>query len=716
MKVDQIILINNDISSKFKYLFYIDFEGDTEVVNIILDKVRQKTEYFKLIGSYPTILYKNDFCEKLKIGIIGFGRFGKFLGEKFVKYGNISAWSRTDYTETANKMNIKFYTDLKDIIKFNDIIVISVSIKSFREMILNLKLDEINKNLLIVDVLSVKNYPFKILKKFDNKHDILCTHPMFGPDSGKYGWTNLPFLFHPHKITNTERLNRFLNIFANEGCKMVNINCKNHDKYLLRNQFITHFIGRMLRELKLKNKYMNLSTEGYKSLIKIINNTCNDSFDLFRGLFKFNKNGNKILTKLLQSYFKIIKKLKSKTICSSNVNYVSISKTALTAKKVFDYELKNICEGNRNILLKLHIGEFSDMNTKYINSVAKEVLNNNKILYTRVGGLLKLKEEICKDIKNRKSCEYKKENVILSNGAKQSVYQVIKLLCNIGDEVIVISPYWTSYPEMVKLTGATPIIVEANQENKFFPTNEQFKEKITKNTKLIIICNPNNPTGMIIEKERMDNFVNFIKEYKNIFILSDEIYERIDFDKKHISFGNYNEIYNNLFVVNGFSKVYCMTGYRLGYTLGPRRFIKDLTKIQSHITGSPNSIAQYTALNLLKKEETNTYINNVIERLDMNRTYLYFMLKRRKEIDLIKPDGGYYLFINMKKIINKKFNDEIIKDVEQICDIFLYKYNVAITPGIAFGKKNYVRLSYSVEQDKIELFVKKFNSFLSKIK
>ena len=253
---------------------------------------------------------------KLTIGIIGFGRFGQFLAKEMLDSFNIIVTSRTDYTEICSQYNITFIPKLELFVKEKiDIILICTSILSFEKILK--KLIEPNilcyiKNKLIIDVCSVKNYPKSLLLQYlPNECDIMCTHPMFGPDSIKNKedkWNNLKFVYDPIRITNQNNLNQILHFFKNQKCKMIQMSCEQHDEYAANSQFITHLTGRILSELNIQNTPIN--TNGFQNLLTLVENTENDSFDLFKGLFKYNTSSNEVLNKFKKSFNEIIDELR----------------------------------------------------------------------------------------------------------------------------------------------------------------------------------------------------------------------------------------------------------------------------------------------------------------------------------------------------------------------------------------------------------------------
>ena len=250
--------------------------------------------------------------QKLNIGIIGFGRFGQFLAKTLSKYHNLYSYSRSNYEEISNKMKIPFTCSLGDfLLNKLDIIILSVSILSMSSIIDQLLLyKHLLKDILIIDVMSVKVYPVEQLKRLaieENNIDILATHPMFGPDSGYHNWINLPFVYYPIRIHNKNRYNLFIDIFYKEQCKMIMLDPYKHDQFAAKSQFITHLTGRLLKELDLQQTPIN--TVGYETLLKLVDNTCHDSFDLFKGLYTHNNESKVWLTKIKDSINDIEKQL-----------------------------------------------------------------------------------------------------------------------------------------------------------------------------------------------------------------------------------------------------------------------------------------------------------------------------------------------------------------------------------------------------------------------
>lgn len=609
--------------------FYVDYYGNQIITNKI-----------KSLGCYPVY---ND----LKIGIIGFGRFGQFLYQKFKKYATVFVHSRKNYNDICPT----FISYLDSFLKLDlDIIIFSNSIVSFKDL-----LSEINfeclKDKLIVDVLSVKKYPKNLLINIPDI-DILCTHPMFGPDSAAESWEGQKFIYEKVRINNHELVNKFLKIFQNEGCNMIEMTCEDHDKNTAESQFITHLTGRILDQVDLKSN--PISTNGFDLLLGIKNNTCKDSFDLFKGLFEYNTNSKQQLEKFRESLDKI-----ENSLYNSDLNRQLLKiKQSPTVK--FDSEVSKM-EG----VTKFNVGSTDYPIHDNIKSSVINAVKNNKNTYTNVAGTIELRTKICQYLLEKKNTHFLPEQIICSNGAKQSIYQVLLLLCNPGDTVAIFKPYWTSYPDMIKLVRGNVIMIESIQELK------KIKAKI------IIICNPNNPTGNIYSVNELKEIANAASNM-NAFIISDEIYERIDYNKKHHSMVKYYD-YDKTFTINGFSKIYSMMGYRLGYAAVPTKYAPHLVKIQSQITSCPSILSQeagIAALNLSDNE-----ISKYVSELKKKRDFVCNIFNASK------PDGGIYLFV-------KGINSEEL----------LNQHKLALMPGEAFGMKGYVRICYSTSWENLEKF------------
>lgn len=357
-----------------------------------------------------------------------------------------------------------------------------------------------------------------------------------------------------------------------------------------------------------------------------------------------------------------------------------------------------------------------DFNTpQNIIQAAINAMNNGKTKYTPAGGILELKQTICNKFKNDNNLEYKPSQIIISTGAKQCLADVFMAILNPGDEVLIPVPYWVSYPELVKLADGTPVFVETSKENSYKYTIADLEKAVTYKTKAIIINSPNNPTGTIYHEEELMEIANFAKEH-NLLIISDEIYEKLIYDgEKHISIAALNEdAYERTIVINGVSKTYSMTGWRIGYTAADEKIIKLMTSIQSHMTSNANTIAQYAAIEALNGPVEE--LNNMVKEFENRRNFMIDKLEKLNEISVIRPSGAFYVMVNISAYLNTTFKEQTINNSVDFAKVLLEEEKVAVIPGSGFGLDDYIRLSYATSMDIIETGIDRISTFLSKIK
>lgn len=325
--------------------------------------------------------------------------------------------------------------------------------------------------------------------------------------------------------------------------------------------------------------------------------------------------------------------------------------------------------------------------------------------YTAVRGINELLELICEKFKKENNLEYKPENIIVSTGAKQSIYNVLQALCDEDSEVILLAPYWVSYIEMVKMTGAVPVIVDTSLDN-FRINVDRIKEKITKKTRMIIINSPNNPTGVVYTEKELKELADLIVEH-NIYCISDEIYEKIIYSPhKHYSIASFNDKIKDLtFTVNGLSKTYAMTGWRIGYLGGEKKLVEKALMVQTHSTSCTSSISQKAAVAALKLDEK--IVNKMIDEFAKRREFLMKKVEKIEGLKYVQPEGAFYLFVDFRNFIGKKF-----KDSEEICTKLLEDYKVAVIPGGAFGAEGFIRISYAASMSEIEKGIERIEKFL----
>ena len=361
-------------------------------------------------------------------------------------------------------------------------------------------------------------------------------------------------------------------------------------------------------------------------------------------------------------------------------------------------------------VISFGVGE-PDFNTpQNIIDAATLAMNQGKTKYTAVSGITELKEAIVKKFYNDNGLNYKIENIIVSTGGKQCLFNVFAAILNVGDEVLIPKPYWVSYPELVKLNDGIPVFVETNKEDDFKINFKNLEKSITNKTKAIVVNSPNNPTGSIYSKKELMEIADFAKKY-DLYIISDEMYEKLTYgDNKHISIASLNEdAFNRTIVVNGLSKAYAMTGWRVGYAAGKKEIIKLMNNIQSHTTSNVNSIAQYASLEALTGQQEEMKIMQ--NEFDRRRKVMMKLLDDISDVSYIEPKGAFYILVNIEKIL-KKFK---ISGSSEFCEKLLDRENVVAIPGIAFGEDNYIRLSYATSMDSIETGLNRISNFIKNL-
>ncbi len=338
---------------------------------------------------------------------------------------------------------------------------------------------------------------------------------------------------------------------------------------------------------------------------------------------------------------------------------------------------------------------------EHIKKAAIDALNAGFTKYTPSSGTPELRTAISEKFKRDNGLDYKPSEIIVSNGAKQSCFNAILAVCGEGDEVIIPAPYWLSYPEMVRLAGAEPVIVQTTQENDWKITAEQFEEAMSPRTKMIIINSPGNPTGSVYTREELRSLVEVAAD-EEIMILSDEIYESLTYDgAEHVSVASITPEARDLTItVNGFSKAYAMTGWRIGYLGAPEQIAKAIDSLQSHSTSGPCSFAQKGALAALTSDQQ--CVADMREEFNIRREYIFERLSSIPGVTAVKPKGAFYILANISKLGMTSTN---------FADRLLSKAKVAVVPGIAFGDDSVVRFSYATGLDVIKPGLDAFEEF-----
>ncbi len=341
-------------------------------------------------------------------------------------------------------------------------------------------------------------------------------------------------------------------------------------------------------------------------------------------------------------------------------------------------------------------GELDEETPVHIADAAIKAIQSGKTKYTINSGILELRESICKKLKAENDLSFKPENVLISNGGKHALFNCLYSLCGHNDEVLIFAPYYSSYPDMIKLTGATPIIVNTIKTD-YIPTAESIKSAITNKTKAIIINSPCNPTGIVYDKSTLEMIADIVHE-NSLWLLSDEIYEKILFDDaQHFSPVSISpELYNKTIILNSVSKTYAMTGWRIGYAVGPAELIAKAALVQSQTTSNASSISQYASLAAINSDDS--FIDSVIPKLLTKRDRAMKILSRMDNIEYIKPAGAFYLFLKVSSYYKK----DKITNSTALAMYLLNNHNVGIVPGSAFGADDYIRISFAASLENVE--------------
>ena len=318
--------------------------------------------------------------------------------------------------------------------------------------------------------------------------------------------------------------------------------------------------------------------------------------------------------------------------------------------------------------------------------------------YTENAGMLELRQAISRKLAEENGLEYTPEQILCTNGAKQAVAMAIEVLCRPGDEVLIPAPFWVSYPEMVRLAGAEPVILPTSVETGYRLTPEALEAAITERTRLLILCSPSNPTGTVYTPEELEALAAVLRRHEHVYVLSDEIYEYIVFDAEHVSFARLPGMKERTITVNGFSKSFAMTGWRLGYLAAELSIVKAAAKVQSQFTSAPCSISQKAGLAALQMDKGP--IREMVSAFRQRRDFLLQRLRTIAGVACPKPEGAFYLFPQVSAFYGRRTPDgQTITDSDSLCLYLLEHCHVALVPGQAFGDPNGVRISYAASME-----------------
>ena len=362
-------------------------------------------------------------------------------------------------------------------------------------------------------------------------------------------------------------------------------------------------------------------------------------------------------------------------------------------------------------VINMSLGEPDFATPDFVKKAAKEAIDKNFSFYTPVPGYKDLQEAISQKFKRDNNLQYKPSQIVVSTGAKQSIINVVMACVNPGDEVILPSPYWVSYSEMVQLNDGIVVQLPTDYQSDFKITPAQLEKAITSKTKMFLFSNPSNPTGSMYTETELRALGEVFKKNPHIVIVSDEIYEYITFEEKMFSIGSIPELSNRTVTVNGLSKGFAMTGWRLGYVGAPEEIAKACVKIQGQYTSGASSISQRAALTAVLADPS--YLNEMREAFRKRRDLLISLFKEIPHVHCNNPGGAFYLFPEISYYFGKKFGETVIKDAKDLCMYLLNVGHVAMTPGGAFGAPNYIRLSYATSEEQIIEAVRRIKAALA---
>lgn len=364
-------------------------------------------------------------------------------------------------------------------------------------------------------------------------------------------------------------------------------------------------------------------------------------------------------------------------------------------------------------VISLSLGE-PDFNTPdFIKDAAKEAMKNNFTKYMPVPGYEDLRESISKKFKRDNNLDYSKDQIVVSTGAKQSIANVVMTLINPGDEVIIPAPYWVSYIEIVKVSGGIPVIVNAGIEQDFKITGDDLSKAITSKTKLIIFSTPCNPTGSVYSREELRSLADTLKMNPNVIALCDEIYEHINFESKHESLAQFDDIYEQVITVNGVSKSWAMTGWRLGYIGAPIEIANACTKVQGQFTSGTCSITQKAAIAAMNADPD--ILKDMISAFKSRRSLVLEWLKTIPGIKTNHPGGAFYVFPDCSYYFGKSNGERVINNSSDLCMYLLEESLVAVVTGDAFGDPNCFRISYAASEETLNEAMRRIKEALSKL-
>jgi aspartate aminotransferase len=364
-------------------------------------------------------------------------------------------------------------------------------------------------------------------------------------------------------------------------------------------------------------------------------------------------------------------------------------------------------------VINLSVGE-PDFNTPaHIKEAGKRAIDENYSFYPPAPGFPELRTAVAEKFRRENNLDYTPEQIVVSAGAKNSLANAILCLVDEGDEVIVPSPYWVTYVELVKLAGGVNVVIRGEFENKYKVTASQIEEAITPKTKVILLCSPSNPTGSVYSKEELAAIAKVVEKHQRVFVVTDEIYEHINFIGKHETIGQFKSILDRVVIINGVSKAYAMTGWRIGYMAAPLWLAKACTKLQGQLLTGPTTNAQMASIEALNADQS--CVKDMLVAFQRRKDLIMDLMKDIPGIELVEPEGAFYVFPKMDAYYGKSFGDRKIETSNDLCLFLLEEGHIGTVPGEAFGEQTCIRISFATSDDKIIEAIRRMKEALAKL-
>ncbi len=359
------------------------------------------------------------------------------------------------------------------------------------------------------------------------------------------------------------------------------------------------------------------------------------------------------------------------------------------------------------------VGEPDFDTPAYIRQAAIEAIESGKTRYTPVPGIMELRQAACDRYEHKYGLKFAPAQVVVSSGAKECLYNVFQVILNPGDEVIIISPYWLTYPEQVKMAGGVPVFVQAREENDFQPELADLERAVSDHTRAIILNNPSNPCGNVYSRQALEEIAQFAKAH-DLYIISDEIYDELVYGKQALSIASISEdAKERAIIINGASKAYAMTGWRIGYLIAPAQVAKLCTSYQGHSTSNACSISQYATLAAMRgpQEDMEKMVSIFAQRAQL----IYELINEIPGVSCRMPRGAFYIFVNIAGLYGKSYHGQKISGSVQFSEVLLQEKLVAVVPGVAFGADGFIRLSYATSEENIKKGVSRLREFCQEL-